>query len=105
MPQQLSDLLALLRACASGDAQARRAFQAEYGEDIYNFPVKIYRLAEDQAGDFYVYAFDKDRIFSRIRTFEGRNNIQFRTFLSHYVLRDLFLEWRRTVKELATISL
>lgn len=105
MSQQTSDILDLIRACVVGDGQARRTFQDEYGEDIYNFPVKIYGLPLEKAGDFYVYAFDKDRIFKRIRTFAGRNNIQFRTFLSYYVLKDLFLEWRRTVKELETISL
>jgi hypothetical protein len=45
------------------------------------------------------------RIFTRIRTFTGRNDIQFRTFLSYYVLKDLFLEWRRTRREIETISL
>jgi RNA polymerase sigma factor (sigma-70 family) len=105
MSQQTSDILDLIRACVVGDGQARRTFQDEYGEDIYNFPVKIYGLPLEKAGDFYVYAFGKDRIFKRIRTFAGRNNIQFRTFLSYYVLKDLFLEWRRTVKELETISL
>src|SRR5206468_9073996 len=57
------------------------------------------------AGDFYVYVFEHDRIFTRIRTFEGRNSIQFRPFLSYYVLKHLFLEWRRTCKELETVSL
>jgi len=59
----------------------------------------------EEAGDFYVYVFEKDRIFTRIRTFEGRNSIQFRTFLSYYVLKHLFLEWRRTHKEIEMISL
>lgn len=103
--QKTADILHLIRACASGDTEARHQFQEEYAEDIYNFPVKIYGAPLEEAGDFYVYAFEKDRIFTRIRTFAGRNNIQFRTFLSYYVLKDLFLEWRRTVKELETVSL
>ena len=45
------------------------------------------------------YVFENDRILSRMATFAGRNNIQFRTFLSYYVLKHLFLEWRRTQKE------
>src|SRR5262245_41180893 len=44
---QSKDIRELLRACATGDALARRAFQDEYGEDIYNFPVTHYRLPAD----------------------------------------------------------
>jgi DNA-directed RNA polymerase specialized sigma24 family protein len=62
-------------------------------------------LPEDDAGDFYLYVFDKDRIFKRLRSFEGRNQIQFETFLSYYVLRDLFLEWTRSHTRLDTVSI
>lgn len=105
MAQIMGDILELIQACDSGDLAARRRFQNEYGEDIYNFPVKIYRTPLDEAGDFYLYVFENDRIFSRMATFAGRNNIQFRTFLSYYVLKHLFLEWRRTQKEVDTVSL
>ncbi len=105
MPQETGELLSFLRACAEGDGAARQQFQDEYGEDIYNFPVKIYNAPLEEAGDFYLYVFIEDRIFVRIKTFEGRNSIQFRTFLSYYVLKHLFLEWRRTKKEIDTISL
>lgn len=105
MAQESADLKEFLNACASGDPTARRRFQEEHGEDIYNFPVKIYGAALEAAGDFYVYVFERDRIFLRLKTFEGRNSIQFRTFLSYYVLKHLFLEWRRTQKEVETVSL
>jgi RNA polymerase sigma factor (sigma-70 family) len=105
MAQDNAEVKDFLNACASGDLSARRRFQEEYGEDIYNFPVKIYGAALEEAGDFYVYVFDRDRIFTRLKTFEGRNSIQFHTFLSYYVLKHLFLEWRRTQKEVDTISL
>jgi DNA-directed RNA polymerase specialized sigma24 family protein len=49
--------------------------------------------------------FERDRIFTRMRTFEGRNGIQFRTFLAYHVLRSLFLEWQRGNRELDTVSL
>ena len=101
----LDDVHDLVRACGTGDAGARRAFQDRYGQDIYNFPVKIYGVAVDRASDFYVYVFERDRIFTRMRTFEGRNGIQFRTFLAYYVLRSLFLEWQRGQRDLETVSL
>ncbi len=105
MSHEPADIRAFLQTCASGNNDARLRFQEEYGEDIYNFPIKIYRLPEEDAGDFYLYVFENERIFTRMRTFEGRNSIQFRTFLSYYVLKHLFLEWQRTRKNLETISL
>src|SRR4029077_10585900 len=99
------DVHQLVRACASEDAGARRAFQERYGQDIYTFPVKIYAVPAERAVDFYVYVFERDRIFTRIRTFEGRNGIQFRTLLAYYVLRSLLLEWQRGNRELDTVSL
>ena len=83
MTQERADIRAFLATCASGDKAAQRSFQEEYGGDIYNFPVKIYGVPLEEAGDFYLYVFDRDRIFSRLKTFEGRNNIQFKTFLSY----------------------
>jgi hypothetical protein len=82
MSQDSTDIHAFLLACANGDHEARLHFQEEYGEDIYHFPIKIYRLPEEEAGDFYLYVFENERIFTRVRTFEGRHSIQFRTFLS-----------------------
>ena len=101
----LDDAVALVRACADGDVEARRSFQERFAEDVYNFPVKIYGLPPDKAADFYVYAFERDRIFTRLRTFEGRGGIQLRTFLAYHVLRALFLDWQRTDRELETVSL
>src|SRR5262245_36865806 len=98
------DVLDLVRGCASGDAAARHAFQERYAEDIYNFPVKIYRISAESAADFYCYVFERDRIFSRLRTFQGRNRIQFRTFLAYYVLKSLLLEWQRGNRELETVA-
>ena len=79
-----------------GDPAARAAFQEMYGPLIYSFPIRMHHLPADKAGDFYLYVFEKDRIFHRLRTFEGRNGIHLKTYLSYYVLRDLFREWRRT---------
>lgn len=105
MSYLITDIFELIRACDAGDAEARRQFQDEYGEDIYYFPVKLHGLPPEKAGDFYVYAFDNDRVFTRLRTFAGQKNIQFRTFLSFFVLKSLFLDWLRTLKEVQTVSL
>jgi RNA polymerase sigma factor (sigma-70 family) len=105
MERTSDELREWLTACAAGDGDARRAFQDEYGADVYGFPTRIYGLPPDLAADFYVYAFERDRIFTRLATFEGRNRIQLRTFLSFYVLKSIFLEWQRTLHEVDTISL
>lgn len=105
MSQLRTDIFELIRACAAGDAAARRQFQDDYGEDIYYFPVKLHGLPLEKAGDFYVYVFENDRIFARLRTFAGREDIQFRTFLSFFVLKSLYLDWLRTLKEVETVSL
>lgn len=104
-PAEADNVLDLVRGCVAGDVTARRAFQNRYAQDIYNFPVKIYRVPPDQSADFYLYVFERDRIFTRLRTFEGRNQIQFRTFLAYYVLRSLFLEWQRGRRELEMVPL
>ena len=98
------ELKSLLRSCVEGDAEGRIKFQKLFGELIYNYPIKAFHLAKDRAADFYIYVFEDDRIFKRVRGFEARNGAQFETYLNFYVLRDLFFEWRRTQKEPETIS-
>ncbi len=93
----------LIRRCVAGDVEAAKTFQDRYGELIYGYPIRVYRVPPDEAGDFYVFAFDRGRIFRRVRTFEGR--APFRAYLLGFVLDDLVLEWKRGVREIETISL
>src|SRR6266850_4381328 len=93
------DLKALLRSCLQGDTDSRIQFQDLFGELIYNYPIRSFRLPSDRTGDFYIYVFNEDRIFRRVGGFEARNGAQFKTYLNGYVLRDLFREWQRTLKE------
>lgn len=106
MEQEATDILDLIRACVEGDPQARRRFQAMYGEVIYTFPIKKFSCPKEETANFYVYVFDNDRIFSRIRHFTGQTHEQFRIFLWGLVLRHLYFEWYRTLgKEIDEISL
>ena len=93
----------LIRRCLSGDREAAVTFQERYGELIYGYPIRVYRVPPDEAGDFYVFAFDRGRIFRRVRTYEGR--APFRAYLLGFVLDDLVLEWKRGVREIETVSL
>lgn len=105
MEVKTQDVKALIQQCARGETAARIAFQEEYGPLIYSFPVRIFHLSEGEAGAFYLYAFEKDRIFKRMQTFQGRNAIQFTTYLSFHVLHDLLLEWLRTREDPEVLSL
>ena len=96
---------ALIQQCVQGERAARIAFQEAYGPLIYSFLVRFFHLHESDAGAFYLYAFEKERIFKRLRTFQGRNAIQFTTYLSFHVLRDLVLEWLRTQEDVELLSL
>src|SRR5262249_49037747 len=88
-----------------GDPDAQVAFQDAYGALIYAFPVRIFHLSKEEGGDFYLYVFEKERIFKRLGSFEGRNAIQFETYLSYYLLNALCLEWLRTREHVETVSL
>src|SRR5271156_5641631 len=93
----------LIRRCLAGELDAAKEFQEQYGELIYGYPIRVYRVPADEAGDFYVFAFDRGRIFRRVRTYEGR--APFRAYLLGFVLDDLVLEWKRGVREIETVSI
>lgn len=93
----------LVQRCLQGSPEAIREFQRQFGSLIYSFPVRSYRMPADDAGDFYVFAFDGGRLFRRLRTFTGR--VPLRTYLLGFVLDHLLLEWRRGRKEIETVSI
>lgn len=97
------ETLRLIARCGAGDAAAARRFQELYGELVYGYPLRVYRTPADEAGDFYVFAFDGGRLFRRLRTFEGR--VPLRAYLLGFVLDDLVLEWRRGQRSVDTVSL
>src|SRR5512135_1283079 len=93
----------LIQQCLSGDTAAAERFQQEYGELIYGYPLRVYRTPAEDAGDFYVFAFQEGRIFRRLRTYEGRAPL--RAYLLGFVLDDLVLEWKRGEHKLETVSI
>ncbi|KMP10553.1 hypothetical protein UZ36_07270 [Candidatus Nitromaritima sp. SCGC AAA799-C22] len=79
--------------------------QYKYGNLIFNYPTRIHGYSGDDAGDFYIYCFGEERIMKRLAGYRGDNEIQFKTYLSYYVLKSLFLDWLKTRKEVPTVSL
>ncbi|MBP1684798.1 MAG: polymerase ECF-type sigma factor [Deltaproteobacteria bacterium] len=101
--REAQEVRELIRRCLEGDRAAITRFQQEFGELIYGFPMRAYRTAAEDAGDFYLFAFEDGRIFRRVRTFEGR--APFRAYLLGSVLDHLVLEWKRGQRSLDTVSL
>jgi DNA-directed RNA polymerase specialized sigma24 family protein len=97
------DARALIERCVHGDPAASREFQELYGELVYGYPMRVYRVPADQAGDFYVFAFDGGRLYRRLRRYEGRAPL--RAYLLGFVLDDLVLEWKRGDRRLETVSM
>ncbi len=97
------DARALIERCLTGDGDAAREFQELYGELVYGYPQRVYRVPADEAGDFYVFAFDGGRLFRRLRRFEGRAPL--RAYLLGFVLDDLVLEWKRGERRVETVSM
>jgi DNA-directed RNA polymerase specialized sigma24 family protein len=93
----------LIRRCLSGNPEAVKQFQQRYGELIYGYPIRVYRTPAEDAGDFYVFAFQDGRLFRRLRTYEGRAPL--RAYLLGFVLDDLVLEWKRGEHKIETVSI
>ncbi len=93
----------LIRRCVAGDRDAIRVFQERYGELIYGYPMRVYQVAPEEAGDFYVYAFDRGRIFRRSQTYAGR--APFQAYLVAIVLDHLMIDWKRSERSIETVPL
>jgi RNA polymerase sigma factor (sigma-70 family) len=91
----------LVSACAEGDEVALKTFFDIYSMDIYNFPVRVFHLTEDDAGEFFIFAFERLRSGKRFQSFKGKSS--FKTWL-YTVLRNLLLDWKRNRKELKIVS-
>jgi len=55
------------------------------------------RADMDEMSDFYLYVFDKRRIFRRLKGFRG-DKISLFSYLRYYVLKSLLCEWLRKKK-------
>lgn len=91
----------LVQKCAAGDEKALKTFFELYAQDIYNFPIRIFHLTEDDAGDFFLFAFERLRNGKRFHSFQGKSS--FKTWL-YAVLRNLLIDWKRNRREIKTIS-
>lgn len=101
MKQTQDKVNTLVHSCAQGDVEALKKFFEIYSQDIYNFPIKVFHMTEDDASDFFLYAFERLRSGKRLKSFKGRSS--FRTWF-YTVLRNMLIDWKRNQKELKIVN-
>jgi len=87
---------ALLPGIAAKNPDALAAFFEAFSDDIYNFPMRMFRFSEDEASEFYLYAFEHLRDGRKIASFQGK--AKFTTWF-YAVLRNLTIDFLRSQKE------
>jgi RNA polymerase sigma factor (sigma-70 family) len=75
---------------------ALAAFFEAFSDDIYNFPMRMFRFNEDEASEFYLYAFEHLRDGRKIASFQGK--AKFTTWF-YAVLRNLTIDFLRSQKD------
>ena len=95
------EIRTLISKIKEGDTTALQHFFELYSQDIYNFPIRVFNFNEDDAGDFFLFAFERLRDGRRMASFAGGS--KFRTWL-YAVLRNLVIDWLRTKKDIEFIS-
>lgn len=95
-------IVTLIRRCGEKEPAALREFFQTFASDIYNFPMRVFYLDEDQASDFFLYAYERLKEGGRFKSFQGRST--FRTWF-YTVLRNLVIDWMRSVRELKTVNI
>ena len=93
----------LVADCLAGDRAARVRFQERFGAFLYRF-ARCMGGPPVEPGDFYVFLFEDDRLYRRLRTFEGR--AQLKSYLAGFVLPALLKRFHavRKKESLDTVS-
>ncbi|MFZ5628422.1 MAG: RNA polymerase sigma factor [Spirochaetota bacterium] len=86
----------LLPEIKKQNPDALAAFFEDFSDDIYNFPMRMFRFNEDEASEFYLYAFEHLRDGRKIASFQGK--AKFTTWF-YAVLRNLTIDFLRSQKD------
>lgn len=95
------EIFTLVQSCATGNQESLKKFFEEFSEDIYNFPIRVFHLEEDDASEFFIYAYERLKSGKRFHTFVGKSG--FKTWL-YTVLRNMLIDWKRNKRELKIVS-
>ncbi|MDH4263464.1 MAG: sigma-70 family RNA polymerase sigma factor, partial [Spirochaetia bacterium] len=94
--QQKEDLIQpLLENIANNNKKDIAFFFELFSDDIYNFPIKYFSFNEDDAGDFYLYAYEHLKNGKKIASFKYKS--KFTTWFFS-VLRNLVIDYLRKNK-------
>jgi len=94
--EESKKFLELIDQCKKQNPEALERFFELYSIDIYNFPMKVFQFSEEDAGDFFLYAFERLRDGKRFKSFRGDSS--FKTWF-YSVLRNLVMDWIRANKK------
>ncbi|MDH5720452.1 MAG: sigma-70 family RNA polymerase sigma factor [Spirochaetia bacterium] len=86
----------IIKQLKEGNSEKISEFFNLYSDDIYNFPIRFYQFNEDEAGDFYVYAFEHLENGKRLKFYSEKS--KFSTWF-YSVLRNLTIDFLRAKKE------
>lgn len=89
---ELEEDIELINQCKKQNPNALEKFFQLYSMEIYNFPIKVFHFDEEQAGDFFLFAFEKLKDGKRFKSFRGESS--FRTWF-YSVLRNLVIDYIR----------
>ncbi len=93
---ETDEFYALIERCKNQDPDALEKFFNIYSIEIYNFPIKVFHFSEEEAGDFFLFAFERLKDGKRFKSFRGEST--FRTWF-YSVLKNLVLDWIRHNKK------
>lgn len=96
-----TDIQDLIKDCADGKEKALKTFFDHFAQDIYNFPIRVFHLTEDDASEFFIYAYERLKSGKRFQSFKGKSS--FKTWL-YTVLRNMLIDWKRNKKEVKIVS-
>ncbi|MCS7205260.1 MAG: sigma-70 family RNA polymerase sigma factor [Leptospiraceae bacterium] len=99
--EQTQEFEELIERCKSQDWGALQRFFEIYSIEIYNFPIRAFHFSEEDAGDFFLFAFERLRDGKRFKTYRG--NASFRTWF-YSVLRNLVMDWFRYHKKFKNLE-
>lgn len=95
------EIAKLLPEIAKQKTEALAQFFEMFSDDIYNFPMRTFQFNEDEASEFYLYAFERLRDGRKIATFQSK--AKFTTWF-YAVLRNLAIDFLRAQNDKLSYS-
>jgi RNA polymerase sigma factor (sigma-70 family) len=89
----------IVTSCGKGDTESLTYFFEKYSVEIYNFPIRIFHLTEDEAGDYFIYTFERLKDGKKFSQFNQKSS--FKTWF-FAVLRNMLIDWKKGQKEVKT---